>query len=99
MLADTFVDEGNGDGPPDPQNFRYSLVDNGMPVDIGVICCVFFGLSMGFHFLALLAGIFPRWWYVYWRQMVRPPDDHQHLCIADNLCIVAGRRLLLVEVA
>ena len=57
-------------GPPDPKNFKYSLVANGMPIDIGVLCCTFYGLSAGFHFLALIMGLFPHFWYYYWRQMV-----------------------------
>ena len=65
----TFLDDITGDGPPDPQNFRYSLVENNMPIDLGVLCCIFFGISAGFHFLALMFGIFPTLWYYYWRQM------------------------------
>jgi hypothetical protein len=57
-------------GRPDPQNFKYNMIDNGMPIDIGVICCLFYGLSAGFHLLALVMGIFPRFHYYYWQQMV-----------------------------
>ena len=66
----SFTDETMSDGSrPDPQNYEYSLVDNGMPVDIGVICCTFYGLSAGFHLLALIMGLCPSLSYYYWYQM------------------------------
>lgn len=62
---------GGGGGRPDPKKFEYTLVDNGMPIDIGIVCCTFYGLSAAFHFLSLLMGLVPSFWHYYWRQMVR----------------------------
>lgn len=59
--------------PPDPQNFRYALVDNDIGIDLGAITGAFFGLSFGFHLLVLYMGLNPKWWFYYWRQMVRRP--------------------------
>jgi len=62
-----------GGGRPDPKKFEYTLVDNGMPIDIGIVCCAFYGLSAAFHFLALLMGLLPSFWNYYWKQMVGRP--------------------------
>jgi hypothetical protein len=76
IQIDFDADVGSGPmGRPDPQKFKYTLVDNGMPIDVGVICCTFYGLSAGFHFLSFIMGNF-NLKSVYWNQMVtRSPTD------------------------
>lgn len=74
VFTDTFTgDTASEAGRPDPRNFKYALVDNGMPIDIGVLCCTFYGLSAGFHLLSLIMGIFDSLSIYYWSQMVSHP--------------------------
>ena len=51
----------------------FYLRDNGMPINFATLTLSFFAISAGFHLWALIAGGFERFWFWYWRQMVRAP--------------------------
>lgn len=54
---------------PDVSGYNFDLKDNDQGFDIGVSTAVWFGITAGFHFLALIAGLWERFWHVYWRQL------------------------------
>ena len=45
------------------------LVENGMPINFATLIVSFFATSAVFHFFALIAGAFERFWFIYWRQL------------------------------
>lgn len=64
---------------PDVDGYNIDLADNDQGFDIGVCTAVWFGITAGFHFLALIAGLWERWWMVYWRQL---DDAFAWWCVA-----------------
>lgn len=56
---------------PSVSGYRLDLVENGTGFNIGVFTAVWFGLTAGFHFLALVAGTCRPLWGIYFVQLVR----------------------------
>lgn len=65
---------------PGVDGYAFDLVENQQGLNIGVITAVWFGITAGFHFLALIAGVFERYWMIYWRQM---DDAFCWWCVAE----------------
>jgi len=51
----------------DVAGYNLDLVSNEQGFDIGVATAVWFGITAGFHGLALIAGLYERFWFWYWR--------------------------------
>ena len=51
----------------------FYLRDNDMPINFATLTLSFFAISAFAHLWALWAGARERWWFWYWRQMVRAP--------------------------
>ena len=45
----------------------YWVRDNHEPVNIAFLVIGWFALSAGFHFFAVIMGLFERFWFIYWR--------------------------------
>lgn len=56
---------------PSVSGYHLDLVENGTGFNIGVFTAVWFGLTAGFHLLALVAGTCKPLWAVYFVQLVR----------------------------
>ena len=52
---------------PDVAGYNFDLVSNEQGFDIGAATAAWFGITAGFHFLALIAGLYERYWFYYWR--------------------------------
>ena len=48
---------------------EFYLHDNDLSVDFAWLTASFFLISALFHLWALIAGLFERYWFIYWRQM------------------------------
>lgn len=83
---------------PGVAGYAFDLVENQQGLNIGVITAVWFGITAGFHLLALIAGAFERFWMFYWRQMVRSPPQSllRPRPTSRARPASAGRRILLV---
>jgi len=52
-----------------PNGYTYTLVDNGMPVDLAHLTASFFLLSAIFHLFAVIVAPFESLYFLYWKQL------------------------------
>lgn len=52
---------------PNVAGYNFDLVSNEQGFDIGAATAAWFGITAGFHGLALIAGLYKRFWMMYWR--------------------------------
>lgn len=72
---------------PSVSGYNVDLVENGTGFNIGVFTAVWFGITAGFHLLALVAGTCRPLWTVYFVQLVRGSRPPRPAALTPPTCL------------